>query len=227
MRLTIFNSKYCIIEKVIVDADSISYTDIKGDQIPVSNVEILIDKNDRYVNIDNCAHRIIKIEPNMNTWLRFERLEDNDLPLPSKATAGAAGLDFAACLKRPCRTWINGVSSDFKVETPSLLLQPGQQVAIALGFKVQFDSSHALMLYLRSSSGIKGMMLSNLVGVIDSDYRGELFAAIYNRTNEVIEINHGDRIVQGILTPTYDVVVTEGLVDNTVRGEGGLGSTGK
>lgn len=233
MIIWVYNSKFKIIEQVIVRDKSIEYCDMKGDRLPYSNISVNIDSDGRYVNIDteNGSEQlpIIKItheQAIMNAWLNFERLDSNDLPLPSKGSAGAAGLDFGACLKREYHFYLNGSKSTLTTFGSDLIIAPGEQVGISLGFKVEFDKDYALLLYLRSSSGIKGMMLSNLVGVIDSDYREELFALIYNRTKDYITVKHGDRIVQGIMTPIHDVLVTEGKVGMTKRGEGGFGSTG-
>ncbi len=113
--------------------------------------------------------------------------------------------------------------------TPSqrvLSIAPGETLRIPLGFKCSFDPSSFLMLAIRSSMGISGLRLANGVGIVDSDYRGELFAAVHNRTLSTIAINHGDRIVQGILIPFHQAIIQEGATDATERGEGGFGSTG-
>lgn len=230
MIITIFNDNCLCFEHIVVTNESLKHYDNKSDLLYTNDVSIHIDKNNRYVNINAEKFKIVRISNNMNTWLKLERLEGNDLPLPRKATSGAAGLDFAACLTRPCQRWEEGGNkitfNPYIRGNADFFIMPGEQIGISLGFKAQLDSNYALLLYLRSSSGIKGLMLSNLVGVIDSDYRGELYAIIHNRTDRHIKINHGDRIVQGIVTHIHDVLVTEGEVDETMRGEGGLGSTG-
>ena len=225
MQITIFNHKCLSFEHLIIGKDLV-YVNGLGDEILVDSLSINIDKNNSYVNIGADQYKIIRIEQTMNTWLKLQRLDYNDLPLPKKATAGSAGIDFAACLTRPCQKWTNGVKQEVIVDN-EVHIAPNEQLGISLGYKAQLDNNYALLLYLRSSSGIKGLMLSNLVGVIDSDYRGELYALIYNRTDKYIRIKHGDRIVQGIMTPIHDVLVSEEIVDETVRGEGGLGSTGQ
>lgn len=233
MIIWVYNKKYNLIEQVIVNGKSVRYCDNKGDDLQYSNVTVHISDGRQHVNIltDNGVEilPIIKItqDPSqMNAWLNLERLEDNDLPLPSKGSSGSAGLDFGACLTREYHYYNHGLKSSLKSHGSDLVIAPGEQVGISLGYKVEFDKDYALLLYLRSSSGIKGMMLSNLVGVIDSDYRGELYALVYNRTDAYITVKHGDRIVQGIMTPIHDVLVTEGKVGSTRRGEGGFGSTG-
>lgn len=225
MRVTIFNDKCLCFEHIEISQSGLKYMDNKYDPLYADNISIYIDNNNRHVNINAEQFKIVRISKSMNTWLKLERLEGNDLPLPQRATSGAAGIDFAACLTRPCQRWEEGVRTSFHPDD-DLFIMPGEQIGISLGFKAQLDSNYALLLYLRSSSGIKGLMLSNLVGVIDSDYRGELYAILSNRSDRYIKINHGDRIVQGIVTHIHDVLVTEGKVDDTIRGEGGLGSTG-
>jgi dUTP pyrophosphatase len=166
----------------------------------------------------------------MNTWLKLERLPNNDLPTPEIATVGSAGIDFYACLKRPCRRIISKTESyDLNLEvsdSPSLIVHPDETIGIPLGFKSQFDSAYVMLLFIRSSAGLSGLMLANLVGVIDSDYRGELIALLYNRTQNHIKINHGDRIVQGLMFPLHQVLITEESVSDSARGAGGFGSTG-
>lgn len=178
--------------------------------------------------------------------LTLERLPDNNLPLPQYGTALSAGIDFAACLTRVCKLVDPGTGNkhDFwashnsarlpkpPLSQPSpneltLYIHHGETVLVPLGFKCSFDSTHVLKIYPRSSVGLKGLVLANGTGIVDPDYRGELFAALVNRTSTSIAIKHGERVVQGILTPFSQGAVMEGKVDETVRGEGGFGSTGK
>lgn len=196
----------------------------------------------------------------MAAFLTLERLEGNELPMPRYGTQHAAGLDFSACLVRPCKTvepgsgkksgfWAGWVKHNqplpvggmfgtthmrFK-DIPqtrdqtdlAVLIAPGETVLVSLGFKCSFDSAFVLNIYPRSSVGLKGLVLANGTGIIDPDYRGELFAALCNRTDRSIVVEHGERIVQGILTHFTQGIIREGKVDETARGEGGLGSTGK
>jgi dihydrofolate reductase len=180
----------------------------------------------------------------MTQWLTLERLENNDLPQPRYATPMSAGIDFAACLTRPCKKLENIRTSKFQEflvienerlsitpnppnpKTRTLLIEPGEVIMVPLGFKTSFGPTCCMKLYVRSSAGIRGLVLANGTGIIDPDYRGELFAAVRNQSNYTIEIKHGERIVQGILTPFCQAIVKEGTVDNTTRGNGGFGSTG-
>jgi len=106
---------------------------------------------------------------------------------------------------------------DFRDTNPTL---------VSLGVKISLPSDTCLMLSIRSGMGLKGLMMSNGVGWIDPDYRGELKVPLI--TTETKEIHPGDRIVQGKLMPVYrDVIVKRyDVLDSTERGEGGFGSTG-
>lgn len=190
----------------------------------------------------------------MTNQLKLERLPENNLELPKYATTWSGGIDFAACLSRPCiairedaskisfltleqvgqpmrrrlddgEEWKH-VADEYACENPILLIRPSEIILVPLGFKTQFENGHILQLHVRSSIGLSGLSLANGTGIIDSDYRGELFAALFNRTNYVIKIEHGKRIVQGILLKYERSEIIADTVDDTVRGEGGFGSTG-
>jgi dUTP pyrophosphatase len=127
------------------------------------------------------------------------------------ATDGSAGLDLRACLDEP------------------LTLQPGQTELIRTGLSVHIaDPSLAAMILPRSGLGHKhGIVLGNLVGLIDSDYQGELMVSCWNRGNTEFTVNVGERIAQLVLVPVVqaDFEVVEEFTA-TQRGEGGFGSTG-
>lgn len=198
----------------------------------------------------------------MTKFVTLERLPNNSLPQPRYATPQSAGLDFAACLTRPCKHVSpgSGDKTDFYALCPKpknahrtqegeevytygalvyrrstipagesavLCVAPGETILVPLGFKCSFGPDCVLKIYPRSSVGLKGLVLANGTGIVDADYRGELFAAVANRTDVPIEVMHGERIVQGILTPFVQGILVEGTVDVTERGEGGLGSTGR
>jgi dUTP pyrophosphatase len=154
----------------------------------------------------------------MTQWLILERLKDNDLPKPRYATTMSAGLDMAACLTRPCKRLIGNEKIEF-IPGDHLIIKPNEIIMIPLGFKCGFSQTVCMQLYMRSSAGLRGLNLANGTGIIDPDYRGELFAAIRNYSDTDIKINHGERIIQAILTPFYQANTTD-------RGEGGFGSTG-
>ncbi len=177
--------------------------------------------------------------------LVLEALPRNDLNKPAYATEYSAGIDFAACLKRPCklilpeekieffatnagtRSLVEDLNAQPAVgEKLKLTIEHNETIMVSLGYKCQFDKYCVMQLHIRSSVGLSGLLLANNTGIIDSDFRGELFACLYNRYNWPVTIEHGQRIVQGILMPFYKAEITYTAVDKTVRGEGGFGSTG-
>ena len=138
-----------------------------------------------------------------------KRLDGNDdLPLPSYATEGAAGMDV--------------VSSEERI------LNPGDRAAVATGLAVAIPEGYEIQIRPRSGLALKhGITVPNAPGTIDSDYRGELKVILINHGLEPYKIRRGDRIAQAVLSP---VVMASWLevheLDETVRGEGGFGSTG-
>ncbi|MAV31408.1 MAG: dUTP diphosphatase [Cycloclasticus sp.] len=134
------------------------------------------------------------------------------IPLPEYATSGSAGLDLRACLEEP------------------LLLNPGETKLIPTGMAIHIgDENLAAVILPRSGLGHKhGIVLGNLVGLIDSDYQGQLFVSCWNRGETSFTIEVGDRIAQLIFVPVEQVKFK--LVDNfneSDRGEGGFGHTGQ
>ncbi len=132
--------------------------------------------------------------------------------LPQYGTAGAAGLDLRACLDAP------------------LALEPGQTVLVPTGLAIHIGNpGFAAMVLPRSGLGHKnGIVLGNLVGLIDSDYQGQLMVSLWNRGDTAFRIESMDRIAQMIIVPVMQVrlnVVEE--FDASERGAGGFGSTGK
>lgn len=136
---------------------------------------------------------------------------NSEFPLPEYATPGSAGLDLRACLDE------------------ALELQPGECKLIATGLAIYIaDPSLAALILPRSGLGHKhGIVLGNLVGLIDSDYQGELMVSCWNRGQSAFTIQPGERIAQLILVPVVQAqfnVVTEFAA--TERGTGGFGSSG-
>jgi len=135
----------------------------------------------------------------------------NEIPLPEYATGGSAGLDLRACL------------------ASAVTLAPGQTELIPTGLSIYIENPHyAAMLLPRSGLGHKhGIVLGNLVGLIDSDYQGQLMVSCWNRGEASYTINIGERIAQMVIVP---VVQTQfEIVDEfaaTARAEGGFGHTG-
>ena len=132
--------------------------------------------------------------------------------LPQYATPGSAGLDLRACLEQP------------------LTLQPGQTELIPAGMAIHIaDPGLAAIILPRSGLGHKhGIVLGNLVGLIDSDYQGQLFVSTWNRSNTAFTINPLERLAQLVVVPVVQVAFN--IVDEfpaSSRGAGGFGSTGK
>ncbi len=135
-----------------------------------------------------------------------------DYPLPQYATEGSAGVDLRAMVEAP------------------VALQPGDTHLVPTGMAIYLaDPGYAAMVLPRSGLGHKhGIVLGNLVGLIDSDYQGQLFVSVWNRGQSAFTINPGERIAQLIVVPVVQVqfeVVDEFAA--TQRGEGGFGSSGR
>ncbi len=134
-----------------------------------------------------------------------------DFPIPAYATEGSAGLDLRACLDK------------------AINLAPGQTLLIPTGIAIYIgDPSIAATILPRSGLGHKqGIVLGNLVGLIDSDYQGELMISCWNRSEQPFTIEPGERIAQLVFVPVIQAsfnIVTE--FKSTERGEGGFGHSG-
>lgn len=135
-----------------------------------------------------------------------------EIPAPFYASAGAAAMDLHACI-------------DQAVTIPA-----GKRSVIPTGIAIALpDPSYVALVFARSGLGIKhGIAPANCVGVIDSDYRGELMVGLQNSGDTDYTIQPGDRIAQLMITPVIQAQVTMvDELDNTARGSGGFGSTGK
>ena len=131
--------------------------------------------------------------------------------LPTYGTEYSAGADLYACLEE------------------DIVIAPGETKKIPTGIAMELPVGTAGLIYARSSMGTKkGLAPANKVGVVDSDYRGEFLVFLHNHGAEPQTITHGDRIVQLVVTPVFTpgFVEAEELTD-TVRGDGGFGSTGR
>jgi len=130
--------------------------------------------------------------------------------LPARQTAGSVGYDISACLDR------------------DTILAPGETQKIGSGIAIALEPGYAAFIYARSGLGINfGVIPANCVGVIDSDYRGEVIVGLKNTSKEPFEVKNGDRIAQMVIKKceTPDIILCDDL-DKTVRGDGGFGSTG-
>jgi len=134
-----------------------------------------------------------------------------EIPLPEYATPGSAGMDLRACID------------------VSLTLKPGDTELIPTGIAIHLDDpGYAATILPRSGLGHKhGIVLGNLVGLIDSDYQGQLFVSCWNRGNKTFTIDAGDRIAQLVILPVAQVAFeTVEEFSDSERGAGGFGSSG-
>ena len=147
--------------------------------------------------------------------LKFKALNPKigrEIPLPQFATPGSAAMDLRACIDRP------------------VTIRAGERTVVPTGLAMALPSAdYVALLFARSGLGIrKGACLSNGVGVIDSDYRGEIGVGLVNLSQEAYTVQPGDRIAQLMVVPVErpTVSLVEDL-DDTSRGSGGFGSTGR
>lgn len=135
----------------------------------------------------------------------------NGAKLPTYGSTEAAGADLYACLNAP------------------VTVQPGESAWISTGIALEVPKGCAGLIYARSSMGVKrGLAPANKVGVVDSDYRGEIKVVLYNQSKEAQTVEPGERIAQFIITPVLTPAYEEvDDLSSTDRGVGGFGSTGK
>ncbi len=141
--------------------------------------------------------------------IRVKKVRD-DAKIPTYGSAEAAGADLYACLES------------------AVMIQPGETAWIPTGLALEVPKGCAGLIYARSSLGAKrGLAPANKVGVIDSDYRGEIRVVLLNHSKQVQTVEPGERVAQLLITPvlTPQYIESEELLD-TDRGAGGFGSTG-
>ena len=133
-----------------------------------------------------------------------------DLPLPSYATSGAAGMDLLAAVTEP------------------VVIQPGQRALIPTGLAIALPPGHELQIRPRSGLALRhGIVLPNSPGTIDEDYRGEVQVIVLNAGDQPFTVERGARIAQAVLAPVTRASWQEvEILDATARNEGGFGSTG-
>lgn len=136
----------------------------------------------------------------------------NEWPMPTYATTGSAGLDLRACVDA------------------ATVIEPGQTVLVKTGLSIYIEDPHFAGLILpRSGLGHKhGIVLGNLVGLIDSDYQGELMVSVWNRSQTAFSLEPGERLAQYVVVPVIQAqfdIVNE--FEATERGAGGFGHTGQ
>lgn len=147
----------------------------------------------------------------MKITVNVKKCNENAI-IPQRATEGSAGADLHACITEP------------------VTISPGELVKIPTGIAIELpDSGLAAFLFARSGLGVKhGITLSNSVGVVDSDYRGEVCVGLCNVSSEPYTIQPGERVAQMVVMPVACAEFVEALqLGSTLRGEGGFGSSGK
>lgn len=147
----------------------------------------------------------------MKQPVRIKKLSDKAV-VPTYGSSSAAGADLYACLSQP-----------------SVEIKPDETVFVPTGLAMEIPDGFVGLIYARSGLACKsGLAPANKVGVIDSDYRGELIVALHNHSEKTQTVENGQRIAQMVLTPylAAEFVVSDAL-DETERGSGSFGSTGK
>lgn len=147
----------------------------------------------------------------MSVEIRVKRLPHGaDLPLPSYATAGAAGMDLLAAVTDP------------------VTVPPGGRALIPTGLAIALPPDHELQIRPRSGLALRnGIVLPNSPGTIDEDYRGEIQVIVLNAGDQAFVVERGMRIAQAVLAPVLRAAWREvATLDETDRGAGGFGSTG-
>lgn len=130
--------------------------------------------------------------------------------LPTRGSEEAAGADLYACLEE------------------EIVLASGETALIPTGLSMALPRGTVGLIFARSGLALKeGLAPANKVGVVDSDYRGEVMVALHNHSGESRVVTHGERVAQLVITPYLPGVFTEGEPEDTARGRGGFGSTGK
>ena len=132
--------------------------------------------------------------------------------VPERGSKFAAGYDLSACIP----------------DMERVIIHPGETVKIPTGLAFAYPEGYFGAVCARSGLATKcGLAPANKIGILDEDYRGEVFIALHNHSSEVQVVNHGDRIAQLILLPYLNVDFVESdKLDETERGEGGFGSSG-
>ena len=146
----------------------------------------------------------------MKTDVKF--LLSRGMTMPTYATDGAAAVDMRAAID----------------EGTTVTIQPGCRAMIPTGIAISLEKNVVAILAARSGLAVKsGINLANGIGVIDSDYRGEICVGLYNSSDVPFTVNRGDRIAQLMFMPVYTANLIEATsLDETARGTGGFGSTG-
>ncbi len=163
----------------------------------------------KFENVEKLGENVEKKSQYTNA-LNFIKLSAN-ARTPYKATSGAAGMDLYACLDK------------------NITINPGDLVKVPCGIAIEIPDGYGAFIFARSGLGIKyGITLSNGVGVVDSDYRGEVCVGLCNVGKEAYIVRDGERIAQMVILKVENFAPCEvRTLSDTERGEGGFGSTGK
>ena len=142
--------------------------------------------------------------------IRLKKLRESAV-MPIYSTSGSAGADLCACLEEP------------------VTIMPGETKMIPLGWAIEIPEGYVGLAFARSGLATKrGIAPANKVGVIDSDFRGEMMAALHNHSDQPQVISGGDRVLQMVIVPCVQAAFEEAEeLSETGRGEGGWGSTGR
>ena len=191
----------------------------------VKNVEIFVENEENFLK--NLHIPVLKVfilanffkykgdsmenQTNSKNILNFCKISDKAI-IPTRATDGAAGYDLFACIEK------------------EITLNPKERVLIPCGISISLPSKeYAAFIFARSGLGIKnGITLSNGVGVVDSDYRGEICVGLFNSSSQAYTFKPQDRIAQMVIMKVEVPILNEvSSLDSTARGNKGFGSTGK
>ncbi|MDO5292253.1 MAG: dUTP diphosphatase [bacterium] len=145
-----------------------------------------------------------------NMRVNIKKLNENAI-VPTYGTEFSAGADLYACMEE------------------AVTINPGETTLIHTGIAMEVPVGYAGLVYARSGLACKkGLAPANKVGVVDADYRGEIMVALHNHSNEAVTVESGERVAQMVIAPflAVDYNVVDELTE-TVRGEGGFGSTGR
>ena len=141
--------------------------------------------------------------------VKITKLNENAI-IPTYGSDCAAGADLYACIDKP------------------IIITKNETVFVPTGLSMEIPEGLAGLIYARSGLACKkGLAPANKVGVVDSDYRGEIIVALHNHSKENYELQCGERIAQMVFTPYYTGIFKEEKLSSTKRGSGGFGSTGK
>ena len=141
--------------------------------------------------------------------VKITKLNPNAI-IPTYGSDYAAGADLYACIEE------------------NIIIKKGETVFVPTGLSMEIPDGLAGLIYARSGLACKkGLAPANKVGVVDSDYRGEIMVALHNHSKENYELQNGERIAQMVFTPYFKGIFKEEKLSSTKRGSGGFGSTGK